>query len=259
MNEDDASEFDTADASQSVKSGGQKLLALLGIPANVFAALLTARLIWEETALTLQQGPQMIGFSLAHGYGAILFLAPLLLAIWLLAALVALIIVLIRRSPLHKPFLSCLVVGVVILGVLSLPGAFWQYAFISNFAKSPHAADLITSAAAEGDRRTVEAYLSHGVPIESKNYEGSTVLFSAAAGGNLDIVTMLVSRGAQLNATNLYGDSPMSAALGNKNAAVAAFLQKHGAIAIDGTPEQRNSAAETIVRRDMERMHSSEK
>jgi hypothetical protein len=54
-----------------------------------FAAVLAGHLIWEETALTIRQGPQMIGFSLIHSsYGAILFLAPLIFALWFLAALV---------------------------------------------------------------------------------------------------------------------------------------------------------------------------
>ena len=43
------------------------------------AAMLSARLIWEQTVWTWERGPQMVGFSLAHGPGAILFIFPLLL------------------------------------------------------------------------------------------------------------------------------------------------------------------------------------
>jgi len=255
MNEIGNVEGHVEELSRPVGSRMQKILFAIGIPANIFAAILTARITWEETSLTLQQGPQMIGFSLAHGFGAILFLSPLVLAIWLIVALITLVVSAIRKKKIGKYFSFCCIAAVVILGVLSLPTAFWQYVFIANFAKSSHAADLVTYAAAEGDRRTVEAYLNHGVSLESKNYEGSTVLFCASAGGSLEVVSMLISRGAQLNTTNLYGDSPLAAALGNKHNDVANFLQQHGAIAIDGTPEQRDAASKAIVRRDIERMN----
>ena len=59
-----------------------KLLLAFGIPAILFTVILAGRIVWEETFLTIQQGPQMIGFSLAHGVGGILFFAPLALSIW---------------------------------------------------------------------------------------------------------------------------------------------------------------------------------
>jgi len=60
-----------------------KVLVGLGVAATLFTGMLAGRMVWEETSLTLQEGPQMLGFSLAHGAGAILFLAPILLSLWI--------------------------------------------------------------------------------------------------------------------------------------------------------------------------------
>ena len=40
-------------------------LVATGVPAVLFTAILAGRMLWEETFLTFQQGPQMLGFSLA--------------------------------------------------------------------------------------------------------------------------------------------------------------------------------------------------
>ncbi|MGD0893860.1 MAG: hypothetical protein ABR923_20245, partial [Terracidiphilus sp.] len=63
-----------------------RVLTSLGVLAILFTATLVARMLWEETSLTIREGPQMLGFSLAHGPGAILFLAPVTLVLWLLIA-----------------------------------------------------------------------------------------------------------------------------------------------------------------------------
>jgi hypothetical protein len=233
----------------------QKLLLLFGIVLIFFTAILAARFIWEETSLTIQEGPQMVGFSLAHGFGAILYFAPVLLILWLLMTIITLVVILFRRKPLPKSLAVSAIAAALVLGLLSIPQAFWQYLFITEFAASPHAGELACYAAGEGEHRTVEAYIIRGVPLESRNYYGSTLMFCAAAGGNLDTVSLLATRGSQLNATNLYGDSPLAAAEGKKHSDVAAFLRQRGAVAIFGTKEQREAASRAIVARDIERMN----
>jgi hypothetical protein len=51
----------------------------LGAVIFVGSAILSARIIGEQTVWTWQRGPQRIGFSLAHGPGAILLIFPFLL------------------------------------------------------------------------------------------------------------------------------------------------------------------------------------
>jgi hypothetical protein len=230
-----------------------RMLVGIGIVAILFAAIFTGRMVWEETFLTLQQGPQMLGFSLAHGGGAILFLTPFVLSLWILSALLILAICLWRKRSLSKWYWSTLASAILVLGVLSIPPEFWQWLLIRSFATSPHAADLMVYDAAEGDVRTVRAYLEHGVPLTARDYEGSTAVFTAAAGGSLPMIEMLASKGANLDTTNSYGDSPLEAASKNGRVSVVDFLMAHGASRIRGTPEQRQAASEAIVRKEIER------
>jgi hypothetical protein len=178
------------------------------------------------------------------------------LVLWLVIALVVLGIRLWRRRRVSNCNWSIIGGAVLILGVLTIPPEFWQWLMIGSFAKSSHAADLMVSDAAEGYVRTVRGYLEHGIPLTATNYEGSTAAFGAAAGGSLPVIKMLADRGADLNATNLYGDSPLEAATENGNGAVVAFLKAHGALQIHGTPEQREAASQSIVRKEIEREHA---
>lgn len=230
-----------------------RVLVLTGVPIVLATVALTARMVWEETFLTLRDGPQMLGFALAHGAGAVLFLAPLLLALWLLIALIALVVCLWRKRALSRWYWSTVVCAILTLGVLSIPTSFWQWMFIDAFARSQHAADLMVYDAAEGDVRTVRRYLDLGVSLTAKDYEGSTAAFTAAAGGSLPVMEMLVSKGVDLNATNSYGDFPLEAATENGHTEIASFLKAHGALQIRGTPEQHKAAARAIVSKAMER------
>jgi hypothetical protein len=230
-----------------------RVLVYLGIAATTFTAILAARMVWEETSLTLQWGPQMLGFSLAHGAGAILFLAPILLSLWIFAAFIVLAVCLLRKRSLARGYWLTLGVAVAMIGILSIPPVFFQWLLMGSFAKSPHAGDLMVYDAREGDLRTVRGYLNHGVPLMAADYEGSTAVFAAASGGSLSVIEMLDSKGADLNATNLYGDSPLEAAAERGHASVVSFLRARGAVQIHGAPEQRDAASELIVRREIER------
>ncbi len=233
----------------------QKFLVISSVPITLATVAFACRIIWEETSLTFQDGPQMIGYSLAHGLFAALFLAPLISALWALAALLNLIVSIVRRRPVSKWLAFTFLASALLLGLLTVPPVFWQWLLIGHFAKSPHAADLMTYAAGEGDVRTVNGYLSHGIPIESTNYEGATSLFQAAAVGNMELLSLLASKGANLSAVNSYGDSPGKAAIKNHQDAAAAFLRNRGALFVEGTQAQRDAAIKAIVQRDIDRMN----
>jgi hypothetical protein len=239
---------------EGVQRKNHRVLAGIGFVLILFALEFTIRIIWEETSLTHQYGPQMVGFSLAHGEWAFLMLSPILLAVWFLIALVVEIVDRVRKIMTDKTLVVVMLSSVLVLGTLSIPETFWQWLFVGYFATSSHAADLMTSEAAEGDVATVRGYLDHGVSIESTNYEGSTAAFTAAAGGSVPVLRLLISRGANVNALNAYGDSPLQAAVENKHDDVAQFLRGHGAKQIAGTPEQRDAASKAIVDRDIKRM-----
>lgn len=243
----------TSAVTLAIKRRRHPSLLVTGLLLLFATALLAGRLIWEETALTFRQGPQMIGFSLAHGPYALLLLSPLLLAVWIVVAVVILGIALWRRNPLHPSFGSTLVAAVALLALIATPATFWQWLLPGYFARSSHAADLLVTAAGEGNARTMARYLQYGVPVEARNFEGSTPAFAAAAAGNLSELEQLRSRHADLNAVNDFGDSPMEAAVANHQQAAIAFLAQHGANRIHGTPEQRAAASHAIVQKQMQR------
>jgi len=219
----------------------QPVLFVTGVGSVLFAAILTGRIIWEETWLTMRHGPQMIGFSLAHGAGAILFLAPLILVAWFAVTVTFIAVTLLRKRLVSKALWSCLSAALVIFGVMSLPPVFFQWLFIGSFARTAHASDLMIDAAANGDLRTVRAYLAAGVPLEARNYNGATAVFAAATRGRVSTLEMLAVRGANLDATNSTGDSPLEAAVKQHDDVVSRFLMEHGAHQINGDEERWNA------------------
>jgi hypothetical protein len=230
----------------------------VGVVATLFCSCFTGRMIWEETFLTWHYGPQMLGFSLAHGGGAILFLAPILLSGWLLITIIVLAGALARRRKPSTITWAVFASAAIVIALLSVPEAFWQWAFIGKFAKSPRAAELMTYAVRRHQARLTIAYVNHGVPINATDHQGDTALSAAASSGDTTLVETLIARGADMNATNLYGDSPLGLALENHHADTAKVLQVHGAINAIGNPEQRDRATEIIVKRDIEKFHATE-
>jgi hypothetical protein len=89
------------------------------------SAPLYVRILWEQTALTWQRGPQMIGFSLAHQHPEILLLGLVgyvgMLA-WLVAAGVS---ALWRRSLPKGVQLAYLIITVVAVLIALVPYHIW--------------------------------------------------------------------------------------------------------------------------------------
>ena len=168
----------------------------LGFVAILLSAALAGRLIWEQTVWTWTSGPQMVGFSLFHGDGAVLFLAPILLIIWFLSALILTLRSLFKGNRIVKMMWIELIVAVAIIGLLLLPYGFWQRLFANRLAHGPYAGEFFTHAAATGDLKTLEAFLSNGVPIDITDRYGITGLQAARNKGQDKIVELLVSKGA---------------------------------------------------------------
>jgi len=221
--------------------------AVAGIPLVLFALMLMARMLWEETFLTRRFGPQMLGFSLAHGYGAILFLGPILLSLWLIVAFVGLIVYLIRHRPIASLTKAVAAAGVLILGMLSIPPEFWIWLLAGWFAGSPKVADIVTAAAYQNQVRTTIRLMNHGVSVNATDYQGDTPLHAAAAQGNVTLIEFLLARHAPVNQVNFYGDSPLQRAYENHHADAIRILESSGAQRVQGTEEQRNAGAQRIV------------
>jgi Ankyrin repeats (3 copies) len=223
------------------------------------SAMLSARLTWEKTVWTWERGPQMVGFSLAHGSGAILFVFPLLLVVWTVVVTVLTLRSMIRMNQIAASTWVFLGLAVSLLVLTELPDGFWQRVFIGHMAASPRAGDLLVHAAYRGDLGTVRGFLSHGVPINAVNRgEWKTALHGAAAKGDMQMLGYLTSKGADINALDRFGDSPLELAASSGNQKAAEFLVKLGAKRIRGDEAQRQKAVLDQVQEDIQETDRAE-
>ncbi len=227
------------------------IMLAVGFVFMLGSVALAGRLIWEMTALTWQYGPQMIGFSLAHGPGALLFLFPFALFVWLLASACTVILWKAKRKVVRNRSWIALGSAVLALGLLLLPQGFWNMIFVGKMAASPRAPELLVYAAGEGQDRVVRGLLQRGVPINARDREGNTPFTLP-----LELVAYLIGKGADVNAVNLYGDSPLERASANHRMDVVQVLSAHGGKDLKGDAEQRDRASKEIVHRDIEEMNS---
>ncbi|WLI89062.1 ankyrin repeat domain-containing protein [Massilia sp. R2A-15] len=206
--------------------------------ALVTPVLLAADMVWENTALSWASGPQMIGFSLLHTVGIILFPAILASLAWIVVS-VSLPLFKTRTWRLSN-LLGALAI-VVSLGIAFLPYGFWVSTFAGRIAKGPHATEFLVDMAASGQTSAVLALLDQGVDINSQGRSG-TALHGAAVRGELDVIRLLIARGADVNAINAYGDSPLASAIHGWRPASGAkeLLERNGAKLVRGSEEQRN-------------------
>ena len=213
---------------------------------------LAARLIWEMTVLTWKQGPQMVGFSLAHGVGVLLFLFPLLLCLWLLAVITQFIVWKTKQQAPASSSWTAASCGLLLVAVLSLPQSFWNVVFVRQLARGPHASESFVYAAGSGDSYVVRAMLKRGTDVNATDHEGNTALHIAAGGGRTALVSYLLAHGAAVNKVNLYGDSPLELAVENHRTGVENILLARGAERLRGDAEQRRRASNLIVKQAIE-------
>ncbi len=218
-------------------------LLVTGIFFMLGTAALAGRLIWEQTILSWEQGPQMIGFSLTHSSGALLLLFPPLLCVWLLVAGTILGWRFWKIRKVATCSLQAVLSAISLLVLMSLGQQFWMRLFFERFASSPHATKFFVDAAWRGDLPMVKSFLAHGIPADARNREEKTALLCASHGGAADVVAYLISKGADVNAMSLWGDSPLEVATAGNHAEAAKILTVHGAVRIRGTEAQRKLPA----------------
>ena len=236
-------------------------LWIIGSGAIVFigSATLAGRLIWEQTVWTWERGPQMVGFSLAHGSAAILLLAPFLLVIWTAVVAVLTVRSLIKKDGIAGKRWVGLGLAVSLLVLWGLPEGFWQRVFIGRMAASPRAGDLLLYAAYRGDLGTVRGLVSHGVPIDATDhFYWRGAAHGAAAAGDLPILRYLVSNGANINALDRSGDSPLEVAASANRVEAVKFLTESGAKRIRGDEAQRQKAIDDQVQESTDELGRQE-
>lgn len=230
-----------------------RTLVLFGIATLTANAILAGRVVWEQTALTWREGPQMVGFALAHGLWFPLITSPvllLLLAVWL--AMVVAQGLACGRRPGRK--LASLASATIAVGAALLtPYQVWQRTFATRLMHGPYAGEFMDEAAAVGDRATVAAFLAHGGATDLTDRDGKTPLHAAAVGNQPEMIEFLVARGAALNAIDRFGDSPLQSALGNDAQDAARQLKAYGAQRVQGTKQQFDRVVAEDVAQDIAR------
>ena len=203
----------------------------------------TVRTIWEETVWTWERGPQMVGFSLIHGPGAILLLFYFLLMAWVIGVAAATVWGLYQRHKISIARWAALGASILLFVAQDLGDDFWQRLFIKRMSASPHAETLMIYAAYRGGNSTVKSYLAHGVKIGAvARHDWRTAVHAAAVKGNVELIRFLAAQGADVNALDRSGDSPLELAFEHRHEDAARALESLGAKRIRGDEAQRDKA-----------------
>lgn len=240
-------------------NNGQLWLDIVGIGILAGSTVLTVRLVWEQTVWTWEQGPQNVGFSLAHGAGAILLLFSPLLIVWTVLTLAITVRSFIKRRRVLRLTWVVLSLALLLLASLAAPEGFWERIFIRQMARSSYAGDLMVYAAYRGDLGVIRDFVSHGVSANTTDYHDlRTAVHAAAVKGDTKELRYLISKGANINALDRFGDSPLELAASRGNSDAADFLTRLGAKRIRGDDAQRAKAVQDMVQDDIQRLNQAE-
>jgi len=152
---------------------------LLGWIVFAGSALLVLRLIYEETILTWQNGPQMLLFSIAHIHGTFLAvggLATLLVYVWF-ASFPGLAThgMLRKRHIGAAAWVQC---GVLMFlrFLLYVPYHPWQWFTLEVAGPGPHAATQMGYAVGGNHHYLVRAFLDKDLAVDSPGEDSKTAL-----------------------------------------------------------------------------------
>ena len=197
-----------------------------GWPILLLAGLLAAESVWEQTLLSWQRGPQMVGFAVAHIFGPLLlvgFLCVLLSHAWALIALTTVV----RYRLWHKKTTVFLLAAMITVPTLvwvlyegwlvlmhrtvglgehveahfnhgAASGMSWlvDELLTSQPATATQGGAQLVHAASRGDTDMVRVLLRHGVPPDGEDEMGLRAIDRADMNGHQEIVDLLQEAGA---------------------------------------------------------------
>ena len=159
--------------------------------------------VYEETVLTWQRGPQMVGYSIAHLHPFLLMIGSasiLLLHLWLAWFVFRSALRSWRRQKWKDRQRTVLaVVSAVLLGFLYIPYPWWTSFTLWVAGPGPRAQDQLASAALQERQGLVDMLLSRGVLIDGKDQHGDTALEAACSNYHKSMADLLAKRGASLD------------------------------------------------------------
>jgi hypothetical protein len=202
------------------------LWGVLAFPGTIY---LVGRLVWEQTLLTWQHGPQMVGYSLIHTGPVRFLLLSLLMWVVLIFALIArLVYRLFKKRRISFASLVALILSISLIGILLLPYSFWQRLFAGKLVHGPYVAEFYAYAAATGDVATVRAFTERGVNVNIRTADGATALYGAAVEGQTKIIKYLLSKGADPDIRSKDGQTALAAAREGSHPEAAEILKNAG-------------------------------
>jgi hypothetical protein len=206
--------------------------------------LFISRIVYESTILTCVDGPQMVGFSMAHG-GHSFFLLGLLFvpfgALFFLVALVFGAVKGLRFSLREWVLMAALLVS---FSFLFVPYRAWEHLDMTVCISGPLGDAVLLDAARTGDLNLVTKLVAGGHNVNRDSGSDDTPLSSAVKGGNVKVVAFLLSHGANINAHNsLSGETPLMKAAYSGDTRMLEFLIAQGAdpCAINKEWDQENA------------------
>lgn len=208
-------------------------------------ALLAARLVYEQTYLTWKYGPQMVGFSLAHG-GAFSFaglaVSALLLHLWVLASVFGFLW---RRGGISRGHAWRVTLALATIGVIYVPYGAWKAVLTEVGATGGRQSAFLVDAAARGDLRLVRKLIENGSPVDAQDSDGDTALKGAAVAGRLEVVRYLIEKGADPNKrAGILESTPLICAAEMGHAEIVDLLLARGA---DPTPKDKKGQSALIL------------
>ena len=203
-----------------------KVLLYMGMPFIAVICAIAGWLVWEETVLTWEYGPQTPGFFVMHSDLKLLLVSGILGGVIWLA--IVLFVAVRNRSFGGKLGVGLLLFYVLAWGLIAMPYELWQRMFIDKFSPSV-AVDVFTYAASTGELATVKTFLERGIDVNVQGRYG-TALHGAAVGCQDAIIELLIAHGADVNARDASGGSPLDNAIENKERCTETqtLLLKHG-------------------------------
>ncbi|MEU3148356.1 MULTISPECIES: ankyrin repeat domain-containing protein [unclassified Streptomyces] len=97
--------------------------------------------------------------------------------------------------------------------------------------------------AREGDTEELVGFVEHGLPVDTADADGNTLLMLAAYHGHADTVRALIRLGADPDLRNARDQAPLAGALFKGADEVVEVLREAGADLDSGTPTARAAAS----------------
>jgi Ankyrin repeats (3 copies) len=211
-------------------------------------SILTIRIVYESTILTCGEGPQMIGFALAHTGPSIFLIGLLLLPLGLVFAAAMLVFGFFKRLRFSRSewLLLCgFLLGILLLAV---PYSAWERLDVTVCSAGPLGDALLLDEARVGDLDQVTKLVAQGHSVNHEARDGETPLSAAAQGKRLEVAEFLLGRGADVNhKSSVGGDTPLMEAAKTGNVEMAKLLLEHGADPCTVPKYQYNNNAQRIA------------